>query len=428
MLVVLNRSWALLLGMLLLMVGNGLQGSLLGVRGAEAGFSPFVMSIVMSAFFFGFIIASQVAPLMIQRVGHVRVFAALGSIISAVLILFPALPYAGFWIAGRIVLGFAFCGLYVTAESWLNNASTNATRGQALSLYIIVQMLGVIAAQALLNLPDPSGFLLFVIPSVLVSLAFAPILLTVTPTPAFESTKRMTLRELFTSSPLGCIGMALMGVVFALQYGMAAVYAVEAGLTLAQTSIFIAAFYVGALIFQYPLGMLSDRIDRRIVIAFTAAMGGIAATTAALFSGNFSVLVAAAVLIGGAANPLYSLLIAHTSDFLDYEDMAAASAGLQFLNGIFAVIGPLVTGYLMVQTGPQAFFVLIALPMLLLVGYALYRATRRPVAEDTNEFVPMLHTSSVMSLEAAQDIWTEDEPDEADASDPGDGAARPQVA
>lgn len=238
----------------------------------------------------------------------------------------------------------------------------------------------------------------------------------------------MTLRELFTSSPLGCIGMALMGVVFALQYGMAAVYAVEAGLTLAQTSIFIAAFYVGALIFQYPLGMLSDRIDRRIVIAFTAAMGGIAATTAALFSGNFSVLVAAAVLIGGAANPLYSLLIAHTSDFLDYEDMAAASAGLQFLNGIFAVIGPLVTGYLMVQTGPQAFFVLIALPMLLLVGYALYRATRRPVAEDTNEFVPMLHTSSVMSLEAAQDIWTEDEPDEADASDPGDGAARPQVA
>ncbi|SIS92256.1 Fucose permease [Roseivivax lentus] len=415
MLTVLNRSWALLLGMLLLMVGNGLQGSLLGVRGSEAGFSPFVMSIVMSAFFFGFIIASQTTPLLIQRVGHVRVFAALGSIISAVLILFPALPYAGFWIAGRVVLGFAFCGLYVTAESWLNSASTNATRGQALSLYIIVQMIGVIAAQAMLNLPDPTGFLLFVIPSVLVSLAFAPILLSVTPTPAFESTKRMTMRTLFTSSPLGCVGMALMGVVFALQYGMAAVFAVEAGLTLAQTSIFVAAFYVGALLFQYPLGMLSDRIDRRIVIAFTAAMGGAAAVVAALFSGNFQVLVAAAFLVGGSANPLYSLLIAHTSDFLEYEDMAAASAGLQFLNGVFAVIGPIVTGYFMVQAGPQAFFVLIAVPMLLLMSYALYRMTKRPLVEDPNDYVPMMHTSSVMSLEAAAEVWHGQSEDEENA-------------
>ncbi len=414
MLMVLNKSWALLLGMLLLMVGNGLQGSLLGVRGSAEGFSPFTMSIVMSAFFFGFIIASRMTPLMIQRVGHVRVFAALGSIISAVLLLFPALPYAGFWIIGRVILGFSFCGLYVTAESWLNNASTNATRGQALSLYIIVQMLGVIAAQAILNLPDPSGFLLFVIPSVLVSLAFAPILLSVTPTPAFESTKRMTLRELFTSSPLGCVGMALMGVVFALQYGMAAVFAVEAGLTLAQTSIFVASFYVGALIFQYPLGMLSDRIDRRLVIAGTAGMGGAAAIVAALFSGNFYVLVTAAVLVGGSANPLYSLLIAHTSDFLDYEDMAAASAGLQFLNGIFAVIGPIVTGYFMVQTAPQAFFVLIAVPMILVMGYALYRATKRPLVEDPNDYVPMMHTSSVMSLEAAHEIWN-DEAEDADA-------------
>ncbi|QFT63357.1 Cyanate permease [Roseivivax halotolerans] len=403
MIQVLNSSWALLLGMTLVMVGNGLQGSLLGVRGAAEGFSPFMMSIIMAAYFLGFIIASQTAPRMIQRVGHVRVFAALGSIISAVLILFPALPYAPFWIAGRIVLGFAFCSLYVTAESWLNNSATNETRGQALSLYMIVQMAGIIAAQAILNLPDATGFLLFVIPSVLVSLAFAPILLTVSPTPAFETTKRMTLKTLFKSSPLGCVGMALMGTVYAAQYGMAAVFAVEAGLTLAQTSIFVAAFYVGAVLFQYPLGWISDRMDRRLLISLVAAMGGGAAVLAAVMSDNFTILTISAVLIGGAANPLYSLLIAHTNDFLDYDDMAAASAGLQFLNGIFAVAGPILTGYLMTEVGAYAFFVLIAIPMLLLTAYALYRSTRRPASDDTYDYIPVMPNASVVAVGAAQD-------------------------
>ena len=424
MLSVLNRSWALLLGMTLLMMGNGLQGSLLGVRGAAAGFSPFVMSIVMSAYFLGFIIASQTTPRMIQRVGHVRVFAALGSIISAVLILFPALPFAGFWVLGRIVLGFAFCGLYVTAESWLNNSSTNATRGQALSLYMIVQMLGIIASQALLNLPDATGYLLFVIPSVLVSLAFAPILLSISPTPAFEQTKRMTLRRLFASSPLGCVGMALMGSVFAAQYGMAAVFATEAGLTLAQTSIFVAAFYVGALVFQYPLGMVSDWMDRRIVISLAAAMGGIAASVALVFPDNFTVLVGAALLIGGAANPLYSLLIAHTNDFLEFDDMAAASAGLQFLTGIFAIIGPLLTGYLMGTMGPRAFFVLIAIPMLMLAGYAMYRMTKRPTVEDPADYIPMMHTSSAVTVGAASEWWHEQANADAQTDPEADDAVR----
>ncbi|MHA7874615.1 MFS transporter [Roseivivax sp.] len=428
MIQVFNSSWALLLGMTLLMVGNGLQGSLLGVRGSAQGFSPFMMSIVMAAYFLGFIIASQMTPRMIQRVGHVRVFAALGSIVSAVLILFPALPYAPFWVAGRVVLGFAFCGLYVTAESWLNNSSTNETRGQALSLYMIVQMVGIIAAQAILNLPDQSGFLLFVIPSVLVSLAFAPILLSISPTPAFESTKRMTLGQLFQSSPLGCVGMALMGSVFAAQFGMAAVFATEAGLSLAQTSIFVAAFYTGALIFQYPLGYVSDRMDRRLLISIVAGVGGAAAVVASLFSEQFLVLVGAAFMIGGAANPLYSLLIAHTNDFLEFEDMAAASAGLQFLNGVFAVMGPILTGFLMTTSGPAAFFVLIAIPMLMLMGYALWRASRRPTADDTNDYIPVMPTASMVAMGAAQDWAIETAEAEADGeedADPVSPGARP---
>ncbi|SEL07824.1 Predicted arabinose efflux permease, MFS family [Roseivivax marinus] len=399
-------SWPLFFGILLLMVGNGLQGSLMGVRGGAAGFSAFTMSVVISAYFLGFMIASRLAPEMIRRVGHVRVFAALGSLISAALIMFPTLEHPAVWILMRVILGFCFCGVYVTSESWLNNAATNDTRGQALSLYMITQMLGIILAQSLLVLPDASGYLLFVIPSVLVSIAFAPILLAISPTPAFESTKPMNLKELFRASPLGFVGMSLMGAVFALQFGMAAVFASEAQFTIRETSIFVAAFYVGALVFQYPLGWLSDRIDRRVLIAVVALVGGIAGVVGLLFTGAFPIVVAAAVFIGGAANPLYSLLIAYTNDYLEREDMASASAGLMFVNGVGAIVGPLVTGYLMQVVGPRGFFVLIAVPMLCLTAYAFYRMTKRaaPSVDDTGSYTYYAPTGTVVSMEyAAED-------------------------
>ena len=177
MMQVLGSAWALLLGLMLLMVGNGLQGTLLGVRGQIEGFTTFEMSIVMSGYFLGFLGGSRATPEMIRRVGHVRVFAALGSFISAILILYPTIAHPVAWTIMRILIGFCFSGVYVTAESWLNNAATNENRGKALSLYMLVQVLGIIIAQGLLLVADPSGFVLFVIPSVLVSIAFAPILL-----------------------------------------------------------------------------------------------------------------------------------------------------------------------------------------------------------------------------------------------------------
>jgi len=290
---VLQNSWALLLGMMLLMLGNGLQGTLLGVRGEIEGFSTFEMSLVMSAYFIGFLGGSRLAPDMIRRVGHVRVFAALGSLISAVLILYPALANAEAWMVGRIIIGFCFSGVYVTAESWLNNSATNETRGQALSLYMIVQMIGIVAAQGVLLLGDPSGYILFIIPSVLVSIAFAPILLSITPTPAFDTTKPMSLKKLYEVSPLGVVGMFLLGGVFSAQFGMAAVYGGKAGLSIGQISLFVSAFYVGALIMQYPLGFVSDRMDRRVLIFLTAALGGVASVAAILWAKDFNILLIA---------------------------------------------------------------------------------------------------------------------------------------
>ena len=160
---VLFNSWALLLGMLLLMLGNGLHGTLLGVRGEIEHFSTFEISVIMSAYFVGFLLAGRLAPDMIRRVGHVRVFAALGSFISAVLIIFPLVANPWIWALGRVIIGFCFCGVYVTAESWLNNASTNENRGQSISLYMIVQTVGMVAGQGLLLLADPGGYVLFIV-------------------------------------------------------------------------------------------------------------------------------------------------------------------------------------------------------------------------------------------------------------------------
>ncbi len=411
MIQVLSSAWALLLGMGLLMVGNGLQGTILGVRGEIEGFSTLEMSFVMSAYFLGFLGGSRLAPEMIRRVGHVRVFAALASFISAVMIMYPMLTNPIAWILGRVVIGFCFSGVYVTAESWLNNAASNENRGQALSLYMIVQMTGIISAQALVLVGDPAGYQTFVIASILVSVSFAPILLSISPTPAFDTTKPMTLKKLLETSPLGCVGMFLLGGVFSAQFGMAAVYGARAGLSLVEISTFVAAFYIGAVVLQYPLGLFSDRMDRRFLILLVALAGASGATIAMMMGGSFPILLASAFLIGGMSNPLYSLLIAHANDFLDHEDMAAASGGLVFINGLGAIAGPVITGWLMGDAvfGPPGFFLFIAALLLAMALYALYRTTQRasiPV-DETGTMSTLYPTASPVAFEVAQEVAIE---------------------
>ncbi len=405
---VLSRSWALLLGMMLLMVGNGLQGTLLGVRGGIEGFSTFDMSIVMSAYFAGFLGGSRLAPEMIRRVGHVRVFAALASFISAILILYPAFAHPVAWALGRVVIGFCFSGVYVTAESWLNNSADNTNRGKTLSVYMIVQMFGIVCAQVLLVMGDAGGYALFIVASVLVSISFAPILLSISPTPAFETTKPMPLKTLIETSPLGCFGMFLLGGVFSAQFGMSAVYGMAAGLTIVQISMFVSSIYVGALLMQYPIGWFSDYIDRRVVILIVAAVGGVMSLVGFLFDHYFGVLLVAAFVIGGTSNPLYSLLIAYTSDYLEADDMAAASGGLIFINGMGAIMGPLVTGWMMDVFGTQAFFMVIAVLMLTLTGYAGYRMTQRSRdGIEDGAYAAVMPSASPVAVEVASEYYIE---------------------
>lgn len=402
MLTVLRNSWALLLGVMLLMLGNGLQGTLLGVRGKIEGFSAIEMSYVMSAYYLGFLFGSKMTPDMIRRVGHVRVFAALGSVISAVLVLYPVAPDWMLWVAMRVAIGFSFVGVYITAESWLNASATNETRGQALSAYMMMQMLGIMASQALLNFRDPGGFDLFIISSVLVSLAFTPILLSAGQAPPFERIAAMPMRRLFAASPLSCVGIFLIGGVFAAQFGMASVWASEVGLSVRNLSLFVGAIYLGGLVLQYPVGWASDRLDRRQMIMGLAAVGALVTFAAAVLPWTLPFLIAVAFLSGGVTNPLYSLLVAYANDYLDGPEMAGASAGLMFINGLGAIGGPLATGWFMHQFGSEGYFLFMAALFAGIAFYAVWRMSRRRAQLLMRKrFRVLSPTASAVAVEAA---------------------------
>jgi len=405
-----------MLGMLLLMLGNGLQGTLLGVRGSIENIDPSTMGYVMSAYFVGFLGGSRVAPWLLRRVGHVRVFAALASLVSAAFILFAAVVDPIAWLLLRLVVGFCFSGIYVVAESWLNHATSNDTRGQALSLYLIVQMAGIVLGQLLLNVADPAGYNLFVLITVLVSLSFAPILLSTSRAPVHETASRMSIKELIKASPLACFGNLLLGGTFAVLFGMAPVYATERGLTIAQVSYFITAIYFGGLIFQYPIGYLSDRFDRRYLIIGVTAICALTAV-GALFAGNsYVLLLIVALIIGGTSNPLYSLLLAYANDYLETDQMPAASGGFLFINGFGAMSGPVVVGYVMQRFGIHWFFITIATLMSMICLYGIYRITQRsydiapedaaPHVVVTNRITPM---GTEIALEAADEAQSEEQ-------------------
>ena len=400
---VLSGIWALLIGIVLIMLGNGMHFTLIGLRGGIEGFSATELAIITSGYFVGFLSGARLTPSLIRRVGHVRVFAALGSFMSAGLISFPLLAEPWAWTLLRLLIGFCMSGVYVTAESWLNDTSTNETRGKVLSAYMISQTIGIIGAQGLLNLGDPATSVLFIGASILVSISFAPILLTVSRAPTTDVTRPMPLRALFSGSPLGTIGIFLLGSVYATQSGMGAVFGTLIGMTAAEISLFIAMLFAGALVLQYPIGWLSDRVDRRLVIFAVSAIGALSCLFGWIAGGGLVPLLVAAFLAGGMTTPLYALFLAHTNDFLSAEDMPAASGGLVFTFGLGAIIGPLVTGWAMQGAGPFTFWLVLSVSFAAIALYALYRMTQRSAvpASQTDSYISIVPTTSTVAVEAA---------------------------
>lgn len=404
--VVLFRVWPLLLGILLIMLGNGMHFTLIGLRGGIEGFSAAELAIVTSSYFVGFLSGARFSPLLIRRVGHVRVFAALGSFMSAGLIAFPLVTEPWAWTILRLLIGFCMSGIYVTAESWLNDAATNETRGKVLSAYMIAQTLGIIGAQGLLTLGDAATSVLFIGASILVSVSFAPILLSASQVPTIEVAQPMSLRQLYSGSPLGTVGIFLLGSAYATQAGMGAVFGSQIGLTASNIALFVAMLFAGALLMQYPIGWLSDRMDRRKLILGAAAIGTVSCLLGWVTGGHLWFLMISAFFAGGVTTPLYALFLAYTNDHLSTEEMPAASGGLVFTFGLGAITGPLITGWAMQTLGPFAFWPVLGATFLAIALYALYRMTQRAIVpmETTESYLGVVPTASPVAVEAAG-VW-----------------------
>jgi len=394
MFLVLSNTWPLLLGMGLIMLGNGLQGSLLGVRAALEGFGTSITGVIMSGYYIGLIFGCWLAPKMLARVGHIRIFGALASLASASILFQAVFVNPWVWLAMRLVTGFSYAGIYIVAESWLNDASENDSRGQLLSVYMLVSLGGSAGGQFLLNIALPTGFELFVLVSVLVSLALIPILTSVTKAPSFDVYESVGILQLYRVSPIGIVGMFITGMTVGGIFGMGAVYSTEIGMSVQDVSIFMGTIILGGFLFQYPLGWISDRIGRRSIIIFCSVMGGAVSFFAMIYSEQGILLFGITAAIGGLSMPIYSLCSAQTNDYLTPQQMVAASGTLVLVNSIGAAIGAPAVAVSMEFFGPRAFYGSLGTMMSLIALYALWRSTQRAdiAAEDRGDFVVMIPT------------------------------------
>ncbi|MGY6502084.1 MAG: MFS transporter [Acidimicrobiales bacterium] len=408
-----GSAWALLVGIALLMLGTGLQGSLLGLRSSVEGFTTTTTGIIMSSYYLGYLLGSTQAPRLVATVGHIRVFAAFASIASSAVLLHALAVAPLSWVMFRVVSGFCLAGLFVVAESWLNDAATNETRGSLLSLYGVVVSGGMGAGQLLLNLAEPGGFELFVLTSVLVSLALVPAALSVRANPRFLQPTTVTLREVFTAAPLGVVGVLLAGTASGALFGMGVVYAQLVGLTLGQTSVFMMVAIVGGAALQWPIGWLSDHTDRRRIISATAALATVASLVGAMGPDDMLLLVVIG-LVGGFSLPLYALLNAHTNDWIDAEQMVGAGSRLVMASGMGAISGPFLASAAMSVIGKDGFFWFLALVHAVVAIYAAYRLTRRaaPPLEEQSHFASLpARGGSVLVSSLNPEAWDDqDEP------------------
>lgn len=400
----------LLVGIFFIMLGNGMHFTLVGLRGDIEDFSAGALAIVTSAYFGGFLLGARTAPELIQRVGHIRVFAAVGSFLSAGLIALPLVVDPWVWTLLRALIGFCMAGIYVTAESWLNAEATNENRGTILSIYMIAQTLGMISAQGLLMLGDAGTASLFIVASILVSISFGPILLSISSTPTVEMSRSMPLRDLVRAAPLGTVGVFFLGTIFATQAGMGPVFASQIGLSAQQVSLFMAILFVGPLLFQVPIGWISDRVDRRRVIFVTSALGAVFCLLGWTVSEDRGHLFIIAFLTGGVTMPLYALLLAYANDALSREDMPAASGGLTLTFGCGAILGPLAAGLVMQIFGSYMFWIILAATFLMIAIFALYRMTQSAVRspDKTESYLSVLPTASQVAV-AAAGTWSADQ-------------------
>ncbi|HEX7776968.1 MAG TPA: MFS transporter [Parvibaculum sp.] len=334
--------FSLLLATSILLIGNGLQGTLVPLRAGIEHFATTTIGGIGSVYFAGFLAGCVLGPHIVRRAGHIRSFAALAGIASVVPLLHVLLIYPVAWAGLRAVTGFCFAGLYMVIESWLNERATNETRGRLFAVYLVVNLSSLTLGQFMLNTASPAGFTLFAICSIMTSLALVPISLTTSVQPAPISTTSVNVLRIYRLSPVGMMGSFVVGITNAPFWTLGPVFAQKSGLDTWGVSLFMMAAIFGGALAQWPIGRLSDRMDRRRVIlgvSLGAAAGEIG-LIAAYGVGIEKLLLAAGFLFGVFALSLYSVCVAHTNDRAANESFVSVSGGLLLIYAIGAIVGP----------------------------------------------------------------------------------------
>jgi MFS family permease len=381
-----TATWPLLLGMGVLMLGAGLQGTLLGLRATLEGFPALLTGTIMSCYYVGYVLGTVIVLPLVRQIGHIRVFAALAAVASMAILVQGSFVIPLVWAAMRLVSGLCFAGIYVVAESWLNDRASRANRGRLLAVYMLVLYVGLGAAQFLLIVSNPLTPNPFMLVSVLISLAMVPIMVSAQQLPARSVPQEVSLPDLYRNSPLGVVGVTVSGLISATIFSMGPVYARLSGLATTKVATFMGVSILAAAVTQYPVGRLSDRMDRRTVIAAVCTLATLVAGSIVAFPAMpHAVFLTLAALFSGLVLTLYSLSVSHVNDKLEPAQMVAASSALLLLNGTAAAIGPVLAGALMANFGPRAYFATLATLTGVLAVYDLWRKSRRKPVPPTQK-------------------------------------------
>ena len=389
-----------LTGKALLLVGNGVFSTFIALRMALEGFATGSIGMVVAAYSVGFLLGCRFAGRLIRRVGHIRAFAVLAGAMCAFTLLYPFMIGTVPWTLLRAFNGAAAAGMFMITESWLNHRTPAGERGRVLAAYTIANKLAFGGGQFLLGLADPGGQLLFMAAAIAYALSLIPVAATAESAPPIEDARRMRLHELYRASPLGVVGVLLAGLVGSAVSGLAPVFAQRIGLSATEVGTFIAVLTVGGLVLMWPIGWLSDRFDRRIVLLATVLLMMLSAMGLAVaWNWSMFALYSLIALFGGLSGAIYPICVAHTNDFIEKSQVVSVSGSMLLLWSVGATIGPLAASPLMDAFGPSALFWLAAAFSMALAIFVAYRRRKRvgrPVPEQS-PFVPEAAITPVAS-------------------------------
>tara|TARA_B100001123_G_scaffold70422_1_gene78891 strand:- start:73 stop:1362 length:1290 start_codon:yes stop_codon:yes gene_type:complete len=410
----LKNSWALFTGYFILMIAHGFQGNLLGVRSVIEEFNFLATGAIMSGYFVGYFAGANLIPNLVGKVGHIRVFAAFASMASLSILIHAIFVNPMVWTCGRFITGFSIVSIFIVMESWLNDRANNRTRGQLLSIYMFITLIGLSFGTLLLNFSSPEKYEPFILISLLLSLALIPILLTKRKAPKFKKLGYIDIKGLYKTSPLATVSMLCTGIIHSALFSLGAVYAASMNFTIFEISLLLFIVTIFGGIFQWPIGYYSDRSDRRIIIIFCSFFSVIFCVLAIFASGTslenmylatsvgvnkimFFVYVA---LYAGMAIPLFTLNLAYVNDYIPKEKFVAAGSGMQIIFGIGAMTGPFICSLMMNKFGSNGFFLHFLIFHLIIGLFGLYRITKRSYKDNPEStFTPLPRNITPLGIE-----------------------------